>query len=231
MRRFWDARAREDALWFIDSRLDYGDGDLQQFWAGGVSDLEAVLDAVDATIWSADVVVDVGCGAGRLTRAIAARAGRVIGIDISTEMLTKARELNADLENVDFRVGDGVSLAGIDDGVADVLVSHVVFQHITDPAITLGYVRDMGRVLKPGGWAAFQISTDPSIHHSPPGRLKRRAAALLGRGPNGVDDAPWLGSAVSIDALRTAADDGGLDVDAIANPHTQYSYVRLRRRD
>jgi SAM-dependent methyltransferase len=230
MREFWDERAKEDALWFIDSRLGYRSGDLEAFWAGGESDLAAVLDAAGVQISPADTVVDVGCGAGRLSRAIAGRAGRVIGIDVSPEMLAKARELNADLEHVTWVSGDGTSLAGIDDGIADAVVSHVVFQHIPDPEITLGYVRDMGRVLKPGGWAAFHVSTDPSIHHSPPGRLRRRALAAVGRGPKGVDDAAWLGSAVTVDDLRAAAADGGLDLESVAHEGTQYSVVRLRRR-
>ena len=32
---FWDERAREDAFYFVDSRLDYGDPDVERFWAGG----------------------------------------------------------------------------------------------------------------------------------------------------------------------------------------------------
>ena len=51
--------------------------------------------------------------------------------------------------------------------------SHVVFQHIPDPPITLNYVREMGRVLRPGGWALFQVSNDPTIHQPPGGRARR----------------------------------------------------------
>lgn len=76
-------------------------------------------------------------------------------------MLERARALHAQLTNVKWIHGDGESLSGIADASVDAVFSHVVFQHIPDPRITLGYVREMGRVLRPGGWTAFQVSTDP----------------------------------------------------------------------
>ena len=165
MRDFWNERAKEDAFFFVDNRLDYRNPDIQRFWSHGESDLRQLLDMAGVDIQQGDSVVDVGCGLGRLTRAATVfGAGSVHAIDISSEMLDRAKEYNAELENVTWVHGDGTSLGGIPDAIADALVSHVVFQHIPDPQVTLGYVRDMGRVLKPGGWAAFQVSNDPSIH-------------------------------------------------------------------
>jgi SAM-dependent methyltransferase len=230
MRQFWDERAREDAFWFVDSRLEYGSPDVERFWADGASDLQQLLDMVGAEIRPGDSVVDIGCGLGRLTRAAAGTAERVIAIDISAEMLEQARKHNAHLDNVTWVQGDGTSLAGIDDGVADAMVSHVVFQHIPDPKITLGYVRDMGRVLKPGGWSMFQVSNDPGIHTPMKQGVRGRVARLTGRKPKGLEDAPWLGSAVDLDELRAAADAGGADVERIEGEGTQYCIVLLRRR-
>jgi len=173
--RFWDARAREHALFFVDNRLDYRSPDLESFWAGGAEALDGMLSAVGAQIRGTDVVVDIGCGVGRLTRVLAARARRVIAVDVSAEMLARAAELNPGLAGVEWVHGDGRGLPGIGDGAVDACVSHVVFQHIPDPSITLGYVREIGRVLAPGGWAAFQVSTDPAIHR--PRRASAAAAA------------------------------------------------------
>jgi len=102
-------------------------------------------------------------------------------------MLERARELNPGLANVEWLRGDGSSLAGIEDASASACVSHVVFQHIPDPRVTLAYVREMGRVLRPGGWAAFQVSNDPAVHTRPgPLRRARRAlAGLVRRAPRG----------------------------------------------
>jgi hypothetical protein len=52
----------------------------------------------------------------------------------------------------------------------------------------------------------------------------------MGRGPKGVDDAAWLGSAVTAEDLQAAADDGGLDLELLVNEGTPYSVARLRRR-
>src|SRR3954452_9422376 len=201
--RFWDERAREHALFFVDNRLDYRGADAESFWAGGVEALDGMLGAVDVAVGPEDVVVDIGCGVGRLTRVLAGRARRVVAVDVSAEMLARARALSPGLANVEWGHGDGRGLTGIGDGSVDGCLSHVVFQHIPDPAVTLGYVREIGRVLRPGGWALFQVSTDPSVHR-PPGRL----ASLVRR----RRERAWWGSAVDPRALRTAARDGGLEI-------------------
>lgn len=228
MGAFWDARAREDALFFVDDRRAYGSEEVDSFWADGERDLDAVLAAVSGRLKRSDEVVDLGCGVGRLTRVLAGRTRSVRAIDISAEMLARARELNGHLANVEWIQGDGISLDGIDDGSVDALISHVVFQHIPDPAVTLGYVAEMGRVLRPGGWAAFQVSTDPQVHRRRPS-VRRRVAAALGRAPQGQDQPEWLGSAVDLDDLRAVARESAMTVAAIAHPGTQFSIVRLER--
>ena len=230
MRRFWDERAREDAWYFVDSRLDYRSPDADRFWRGGEEVIELILGAVGVEIRPTDVVLDIGCGLGRLTRAIAKRARRAIGVDVSREMIERARELNAHLTNVEWVLGDGVSLAAIEDEGVDGVISHVVFQHIPDPRVTLGYVREMGRVLRPGGWAAFQVSTNPDVHRprSSPGR---RLLALAGRAPRGQGDPAWLGSAVDLDDLRAAASDGDLELERVEDPGSQFCTVLARRGD
>ncbi len=228
MGAFWDARAREDALFFVDDRRAYGSEELESFWADGERDLDAVLAAVGARVEPHEVVVDLGCGVGRLTRVLAGRARSVHAIDVSSEMLARARELNGHLANVVWIQGDGLSLDGIGDGSVDAVFSHVVFQHIPDPTVTLGYVIEMGRVLRPGGWAAFQVSSDPQVHRRRPG-VKRRVAAAVGRAPQGQDRPEWLGSAVDLEALRDIAQEKGMTVAAIAHPGTQFSIVRLER--
>jgi ArsR family transcriptional regulator len=161
---------------------------------------------------------------------LARRAAHVRALDDSPRMLELARGHNPGLGNVTWLQGDGTSLAGVDDASADACFSHLVFQHVPDPRITLGYVRDTGRVLRPGGWAAYQVSNDPSIHR-PRSRSTRMAAsarALLGRGPGGQAHPAWLGSAVDLGELREAAAAGGLQVERVAGEGTQMCFVLLR---
>lgn len=232
MRRFWDRRAREDAFYFVDSRLTYRRPDTAAFWASGEEDLDRLLDAAGVALDPSDRIVEIGCGMGRLTRVIAARAGDVRALDVSERMLEIAKAHHPDLGNVSWTLGGGSSLTGIDDASADVCLSHVVFQHIPDSAVTLAYVRETGRVLRPGGWAAFQVSNDPSVHRpsKPSRRLRRLISARLRRSPHGQDDPAWLGSAVDLAQLEAVAGEAGMDLERVRGAGTQYCLVLLRRR-
>jgi SAM-dependent methyltransferase len=225
MAQFWDERARENAEYFVDNRLDYKHGDEKFFWEQGEKDLDRMLESVGAQLGPGDAVLDLGCGVGRLTRVLAGRVSTVQGIDVSAEMIERAKANLAERDNVAFHVGDGTSLQPVADASVDTVISLVVFQHIPDPQVTLGYVREIGRVLRPGGWTAFQVSNDPTIHTRdyPKPSLKDR---LLGRAPKGQDDPAWRGSAVSLDELRAAAADGGLEIRETVGEGTQYCIVR-----
>jgi SAM-dependent methyltransferase len=201
--RFWDERAREQALFYVDNTVDYRHPDVERFWAEGERAVDAILGELAIEIRTGDSIVEIGCGVGRLTRALAARAAHVVALDVSSEMLARARALNPEVRNVSWVHGDGESLAGVPDASADGCFSHVVFQHLPRPELTLGYVREMGRVLRPGGWAAFGLSTDPGVHR-PRRRAGWRLAALLGRGPRGQEHPAWLGSAVELGGLESS---------------------------
>lgn len=231
MRRFWDRRAREDPFYFVDNRLRYGEPSEEGFWSDGERALDTLLDAVGMRVKPEDSVVDIGCGVGRLTRALAARAREVWAIDVSPEMLRLAKNHNGGLTNVHWVLGDGESLAPMDDASADGCVSHVVFQHIPNAEVILAYVREMGRVLKPGGWAAFQVSNDPAVHRRPgiSSGLRRALKAGLRRGPRGQADPAWLGTAVDLGELRKAMTESGLEAERTVGEGTQFCLVGARR--
>jgi SAM-dependent methyltransferase len=231
MRRFWDARAREDAFHFVDNREPYKHADRERFWREGERDLDTLLSTVGVTVRQEDLVLDLGCGLGRLTRVLARRAAHVIALDVSPEMLRRAQELNVSLNNVTWLLGDGESLAGVEDAQLDGAISHVVFQHIPDAKVTLGYVEELGRVLKPGAWAAFGLSTDPKVHEPPPpeqqGTSRRELlGSLAGRKPRGQSAPEWLGAPVPLDALGAVATAAGLTLEQIEGAGTQFTLVR-----
>lgn len=230
MRDFWNERAEENAFFFVDNSLDYRHPDAERFWSDGAMWLDRLLGELDAELAPTDEVVEIGCGVGRLTRVIARRAAGVRALDISERMLDRARELCSDLDNVSWVLGDGTSLQGIEDASADVCVSHVVFQHIPDPEITLGYVREIGRVLRPGGWGAFQISNEPQLHRRRTGleAAKILLRALTLRGPKGQADPHWLGSSVELGQLRRAASEGGMEVERVSGEGKQMCFVLVR---
>jgi len=104
------------------------------------------------TIRPGERVVDVGCGAGFdsfIAAHMVGNGGRVIGIDMTPEMLQKAQGASkvAGLSNVDFREGVAEELP-VDDDWADVVISNGVVNLCPDK---LAVFREMYRVLKPGG--------------------------------------------------------------------------------
>jgi SAM-dependent methyltransferase len=231
MASFWDARARENALFFVDNTLDYDHPDAERFWRDGEIALARLLGVLGIELTGREDVVEIGCGVGRITRALAARARSVAALDVSAEMLARARQHCGDQTNVRWIQGDGVSLAELAPGSADACVSHVTFQHVPEPGITLGYVREMGRVLRPGGWSAFQFSNDPSIHR-PRGLTRRLATRVRGiarAAPRGQDHPAWRGSAVRLRDLRATCEQAGLTVETVVGAGTQFCVVLLRR--
>jgi SAM-dependent methyltransferase len=93
-------------------------------------------------------VVDIGCGAGRLTKAMAADFERVIGVDVADGMLDVARA-NISESNVEFRLGDGITLP-VATSTADAAFSAHAFQHFDSLALAHANFSEIARILKPG---------------------------------------------------------------------------------
>ncbi|GIG70676.1 methyltransferase domain-containing protein [Phytomonospora endophytica] len=96
-------------------------------------------------------LLDVGCGPGTITADLArlVAPGAVTGID-SVGVLDSAAEAVSGLPNVELATGDVMALDYPDD-TFDVVHAHQVLQHLADP---VGALREMRRVVKPGGIVA-----------------------------------------------------------------------------
>jgi SAM-dependent methyltransferase len=231
MEAYWDLRAGEDPFFYVDTRQALGAPDEEAFWRAGEEVVDHLLESFGLSLRPTEVVVEIGCGIGRLTRALAHRVGSVDALDVSQTMLDHARKHNPELGNVRWIHGDGSTLAPLTGASYDACVSFVVFQHLPTPELTYGYVREIGRVLRPGGWGVFQVSNDPRVHQPPTGwpRLKQRLLSLTRRGPRDQTNRAWLGSAVQIDELHRAAQDGGLAIERIDGQGKQFCLVMVRR--
>jgi SAM-dependent methyltransferase len=94
-----------------------------------------------------DRVLDLGCGTGTASRAAAGVAASVAGVDLSAEMIGQAVGLASGITNLRFAIADAEDLPFGDDAFTAVLCTNS-FHHYPDPP---GAVREMARVLAPGG--------------------------------------------------------------------------------
>lgn len=112
-------------------------------------------------------VADIGAGTGFFSAGLAAIVRQVHAIDGSPEMLAVARQNLAEHDNVAFHLADGLSLP-LADGSQDAVFANMYLHHCPDP---LSAIREMGRVLKPGGRL---VISDMDAH--PYGWLKEEMA-------------------------------------------------------
>jgi ubiquinone/menaquinone biosynthesis C-methylase UbiE len=98
--------------------------------------------------------LEIGCGAGRLTRFIADTFSKVYGIDVSEGMIAYAREHMP--MNVELRLTNGVALPVPDSSITGVF-SVIVFLHFDRREHAAAYFREMARALKPGGTIMIQL--------------------------------------------------------------------------
>jgi arsenite methyltransferase len=131
-----------------------------------------------AAIKSGDTVLDLGSGAGNdafVARAIVGETGKVIGLDMTEEMIVKARKNAATLgyKNVEFILGD-IEQMPIKSDYVDVVISNCVLNLVPDKAKAF---TEMYRVIKSGGH--FSVS-DIVISQPLPEGLKEAAEMYAG---------------------------------------------------
>ena len=229
MRAYWDGRARENAAWYVDTSLDFTSPDMVAFFDTGRRIVGEALD--DAPPAPGDyLAVEIGSGLGRVCLALAERFRRVIGIDVSPEMVARAREL-VTADNVDFVLGDGTSLRSIGDGEADLVLSFTVFQHIPQVSVIEDYIVDAGRILRPGGVLVFQWNNEAGTIWW---RARRVLLGLLQRSglkrePHMRNDPSFLGSRVPLSRIEAALARGGLTLQRTSGLGTLFAWAWARK--
>src|SRR5260370_33139309 len=107
-------------------------------------------------------VLEVGCGAGRLTRALATLFGEVHAVDVSGEMIDRARVALADRPHAHGYQNNGCDLTGVLDPTFDFSYSNIVFQHIPSGEVIDSYVRRVSPLLCPAARFKFHVQGCPA---------------------------------------------------------------------
>jgi trans-aconitate methyltransferase len=178
LQRTWEELAQTDPLWAIctDPAKQNKQWSRDEFFTTGKNEMGVVLKCVAGLGVSIDEkapALDFGCGVGRLTRAMAGHFDECWGVDISTTMITLAKEYNRDLPQCRFLVNDQDTLEALRGSYFGFVYSSIVLQHMAEPYIRR-YLAELVRVLRPDGVLVFQLPD--SMRGSTFSRIRARMA-------------------------------------------------------
>ena len=178
---------------------------------------DRLLDAVLEFSRPEDIVLDAGCGSGRVFQhRLAGRVRRVVGIDVTDEP--------RDNENIDDATKGDLRALPFRDGTFDMaIVSHVA-EHLTEPEPVF---RELARVLRPGG--RLLLLTPNRWHYVPlVARLMPHRVHLLFNNWRGIDSRDIFRTAYRANTasrLRELSAQAGLVVDRLDRSETEPEYL------
>jgi SAM-dependent methyltransferase len=185
LRRHWDAFGKTDPFWANLTNEEKRDGGwtVEEFFLTGEQEIQEVLDFVASL--PAQVAfhraLDFGCGAGRLTQALAARFEDVWGVDIAPSMIEEAERHNGHPGSCHYYLNERSDLARFGDGSFDFIYSNIVLQHMR-PKDQRRSMAELVRVLAPAGLLVFQLPSAPLPAPDPVDRkqrTKRRIKSIM----------------------------------------------------
>jgi SAM-dependent methyltransferase len=179
----WRKLGATQPYWGVLTHPDYRTENLtperlEAFYASGRQYVDDVLDRFERLFGArpAGSVLDFGCGAGRLTEAMAERTAQATGYDISPGMLDEARK----------RGGAALYVSELPAGPFEWVNSYIVLQHIP-PVRGLALIEALLARVAPGGFASLHVTTWREPHLSPAAapRWRRIARGLRAAPPVG----------------------------------------------
>lgn len=153
----WESLAKKNAKYYVYSDKGKGVSD-EDFWNSGYYDYERLIGK-DDLLKKAGVFLEIGCGIGRMTKAIQRIYPEVIGTDISNEMIKQAKKNVWGNNKYTFIETDGLTLP-LEDNLADVAFSYIVFPHMKTREMIESNFKEVYRVLKPKGVFKVQMRKD-----------------------------------------------------------------------
>ena len=166
MRADWDARARENARYYVNTATESWTD--EAFFATGERTVaEEILTDMTNICQGREPkqmkVLEIGCGAGRVTRALANLFGEVHAVDVSGEMADRAKRALEGHPHAHVYQNNGMDLSIVPGENFDFAFSTIVFQHIPSRDVIENYVREVSRLLRPGGLFKFQVQGDTTV--------------------------------------------------------------------
>jgi SAM-dependent methyltransferase len=162
LRRQWEAHGRRNALAAIltpsGNQPEWDEGAFLETGRSHVAHLMQEADRL-APHRQRRRALDFGCGIGRLTVALADYYGEVVGVDIASSMVEKARRRNPAPDRIRYEHNTDPDLLRFPSGGFDLVCSWIVLQHMA-PSLIKAYITDLVRLVAPGGLLVFQLPVD-----------------------------------------------------------------------
>jgi ubiquinone/menaquinone biosynthesis C-methylase UbiE len=178
----WNAFGKQDPFWAILSSASRQGNkwDVDEFFATGRTEIEGLRRSI------ADLGIEVrpqraldfGCGAGRLSQALALHFAEVCGVDIAPSMIALAEQHNRHGARCRYYLNGAADLSLFGDNYFDLIYSNITLQHI-EPRYTRKYLQEFLRVLAPGGLLVFQLPSEAVGRNRARQVLKRIIPASL----------------------------------------------------
>ena len=160
LRKNWEQFGRDDPYWAIltDPAKRGQKWDVEAFYRSGQREIGQIMRVMERQNMSfhQERALDFGCGAGRLTQALANYFEQVIGVDIAEAMIQLARKQNPRPDKVTYLHNDRPDLRLVETESIDYIYSHITLQHIP-PRHIRTYLTEFLRVLRWGGLLVFQL--------------------------------------------------------------------------
>ncbi|HLK63112.1 MAG TPA: methyltransferase domain-containing protein [Bryobacteraceae bacterium] len=205
MRADWNARAGEDAYYYVAfGRREQGH---DEFFSTA-ADVLRLLIAELKRLQNHEAALEIGCGPGRLMRPLAPYFGKIHGVDVSEEMVRLANQNLKSTPNAYAHETSGTDLSLFPTEKFDFVYSYAVFQHIPSRDVVFEYLREARRVLRTGGILRCQINGLPA--HS-------------------KQYDTWSGVRIAPEEITAFAREYNLQLLALEQIWTQYMWITCRK--
>ena len=164
-RRHWQALGKQNPLYAILTLKEVKDGkwDEAEFFKTGQDEIKKTFEYLSSLNLKPEPgrAVDFGCGAGRLTQALAPHFEETHGVDIAHSMIELANKYNKFGEKCKYHVNEENNLKLFPDNHFDFVFTKITLQHM-EPAYMKNYLKEFLRILKTGGVMFFQLPESPT---------------------------------------------------------------------
>ena len=221
---WWNKSLDEVGLVGMD-KLVSSDGSWAALLQTGDEDVARAIKVTGMRIGNDRTLLEIGCGVGRMSAALATRFARVFGVDVAPTLIEEARRRN-ELSHVSFEVCDGEHLRPAGASGCDTVFSYEVLYYLNRQTLTTYFI-DAFVLLRRGGEFVFHLNMEPI-------RLTTRLSFLFRRALYACGIKQWRGWPTGAGLkryyhseawLRKTLETVGFRVERIVGPNARQKWI------